>query len=62
MNPGIEIVAMTYHSRKQAADIMELEQRCSEADAIRISSDLEHLTKEDGDHALLLYRGTASDR
>lgn len=56
MNPGIEIVAMTYHSRQQASDIMELEQRCSEADAIRISSDLEHLTKEDGDHALLLYR------
>lgn len=57
MNPGIEIVDMTYHSRRQAEDIVELEQRCSEADAIRISSDLEHLTKEDGDHALLCYHG-----
>lgn len=55
MNQGIEIVAMTYHSSPQAADIMELEQICSRADAIRISSDLEHLTKEDGDQALLCY-------
>lgn len=55
MNRGIKIVSMTYHSRQQAADIMELEQVCSAAYAIRISSDLEHLTKEGGDQALLSY-------
>lgn len=51
------IIAMTYHSRQQAADITVLEQQCSHADSVQLSSDLEHLVKEDGDHALLCYRG-----
>jgi HAD superfamily hydrolase (TIGR01509 family) len=51
------IIAMTYHSKQQAADITVLEQQCSHADSVQLSSDLEHLVKEDGDHALLCYRG-----
>ncbi|MEK4003733.1 GNAT family N-acetyltransferase [Paenibacillus sp. FSL H3-0333] len=50
------IIPMTYHSKQQAADIKALEQQCSQADSIQLSSDLEHLVKEDGDHALLCYR------
>ncbi|QUL54840.1 GNAT family N-acetyltransferase [Paenibacillus tritici] len=53
---GNIIIPMTYDSRQQAADITELEQQCSRADSIQLSSDLEHLVKKDGDHALLCYR------
>lgn len=51
------IIPMTFNSRQQAADITALEQLCSDADSVQLSADLEHLVKEDGDHALLCYRG-----
>lgn len=51
------IIAMTYHSTDQADAIRWLEQQCRQAASFPLSSDLEHLVKEDGDHALLCYRG-----
>ncbi|WNS42362.1 GNAT family N-acetyltransferase [Paenibacillus sp. MMS20-IR301] len=51
------IIAMTYHSKEQEAAVRLLEQQCTQAAGFLLSSDIEHLIKEDGDHALLCYRG-----
>ncbi|KAI7282662.1 hypothetical protein KC345_g3362 [Hortaea werneckii] len=48
---------MTYHSKEQEAAVRLLEQQCRQAASFHLSSDIEHLVKEDGDHALLCYRG-----
>lgn len=51
------IIAMTSHSKEQEAAVRLLEQQCRQAASFHVSSDIEHLVKEDGGHALLCYRG-----
>lgn len=48
---------MAYHSKEQENGVRLLEQQCSRAAGFALSSDIEHLIKEDGDHALLCYCG-----
>ncbi len=48
---------MLYHSQEQLAAIIRLEQKCNQFEPIHIKTGIEHLTKKDGDHALLYYHG-----
>ncbi|MEC0123228.1 GNAT family N-acetyltransferase [Paenibacillus pabuli] len=50
-----EVISMKYNSREQIADITLLEQQCKQLDSIYLKADIDHISKKDGDHALLCY-------
>ncbi|RAW16136.1 hypothetical protein DC345_11700 [Paenibacillus taichungensis] len=51
-----EVIPMMYNSREQINAIILLEQQCKQLDSIHLKADLDHISKKDGDHALLCYR------
>lgn len=51
-----QIVPMVYNSKEQIDAIILLEQQCKQLDSIYLKADLDHISKKDGDHALLCYR------
>jgi ribosomal protein S18 acetylase RimI-like enzyme len=51
--PNYHLLAMSYDSKQQMENILLLEQQCKQFDQININAGIEHLVKEDGDHALL---------
>ncbi|MFX3633900.1 MAG: GNAT family N-acetyltransferase [Candidatus Pristimantibacillus sp.] len=50
-----QLTAMVYNSKEQIEAILSLERQCKQYEQISISANIEHLTMEDGDHALLCY-------
>ncbi|MEN1987996.1 GNAT family N-acetyltransferase [Paenibacillus hubeiensis] len=50
-----QVIPMKYDNGAQINDIVALEQQCKQLDSAYLKADLEHLTKEDGDHGLLCY-------
>jgi ribosomal protein S18 acetylase RimI-like enzyme len=53
--PKYELIAMKYDSKEQIDAIVILEQQCKQFEQINLNVGIEHLVKEDGDHALLCY-------
>ncbi len=51
-----QVVPMVYNSREQIDAIISLEQQCKQLDSVHLKADLDHISKKDGDHALLCYR------
>ncbi|WFA84244.1 GNAT family N-acetyltransferase [Paenibacillus amylolyticus] len=51
-----QVVPMIYNSKEQIDAISLLEQQCKQLDSIYLKADLDHISKKDGDHALLCYR------
>ncbi|MFS0872613.1 GNAT family N-acetyltransferase [Paenibacillus xylanilyticus] len=51
-----QIVPMIYDSKEQIHSIILLEQQCKQLDSIHLKADLDHISKKDGDHALLCYQ------
>jgi len=50
-----QVIPMKYDNAAQINEIVALEQQCKQLDSAHLKADLEHLTKEDGDHGLLCY-------
>jgi len=50
-----QVVPMIYDSKEQIDSIIILEQQCKQLDSIHLKADLDHISKQDGDHALLCY-------
>ncbi|WP_169085042.1 GNAT family N-acetyltransferase [Paenibacillus sp. PL91] len=53
--PKYDLMPMKYDSKEQIDAIVILEQQCKQFEQIHINVGIEHLVKEDGDHALLCY-------
>ncbi|MDT9722176.1 GNAT family N-acetyltransferase [Paenibacillus sp. ClWae2A] len=51
-----QVVPMVYNSKEQIEAIILLEQQCKQLDSVHLKADLDHISKKDGDHALLCYR------
>jgi|GEM_PF-1880967 len=51
-----QVVPMVYNSKEQINAIILLEQQCKQLDSVHLKADLDHISKKDGDHALLCYR------
>ncbi|MCW3793221.1 GNAT family N-acetyltransferase [Paenibacillus sp. LS1] len=51
-----QVVPMIYNSKEQIDAIILLEQQCKQLDSTHLKADLDHISKKDGDHALLCYR------
>ncbi|MCG7378145.1 hypothetical protein MH215_14170 [Paenibacillus sp. ACRSA] len=51
-----QVIPMIYHSKEQIDAIISLEQQCKQLDSEHLKADLDHISKKDGDHALLCYR------
>ncbi|MDR6722803.1 ribosomal protein S18 acetylase RimI-like enzyme [Paenibacillus amylolyticus] len=51
-----QVIPMIYHSKEQIDAIISLEQQCKQLDSVHLKADLDHISKKDGDHALLCYR------
>ncbi|MCP1187428.1 GNAT family N-acetyltransferase [Paenibacillus sp. 1781tsa1] len=51
-----QVVPMIYDSKEQIDAIILLEKQCKQLDSVHLKADLDHISKKDGDHALLCYR------
>ncbi|MBD8840983.1 GNAT family N-acetyltransferase [Paenibacillus sp. CFBP 13594] len=51
-----QVIPMVYNSKEQIDAIFLLEQQCKQLDSVHLKADLDHISKKDGDHALLCYR------
>ncbi|MGN7414681.1 GNAT family N-acetyltransferase [Paenibacillus sp. SAF-068] len=51
-----QVFPMVYNSKEQIDAIILLEQQCKQLDSAHLKADLDHISKKDGDHALLCYR------